>query len=282
MAITLDKPRFYLGVDSAGIEVFGIAGGTACAFTARAPEKETDNEDSLGLIPRGDQSGVLVVADGLGGLPSGEQASATAIRKVGGKVSDSCNTQMALREAILDGIEQANKTVMQQGAGAGTTIAAAGIEDNSVRPYHVGDSAILITGQRGKIKYLTIPHSPVGYAVEAGLIEADEAIYHEERHLVSNIIGSTEMRVEIGPKIRLAPLDTLVIASDGLFDNLQVGEIVDIIRTGPLHRAADNLVQTCRRRMTAFSETRPHKPDDLGLILFRPNRQSAPKPPGPG
>ena len=70
--------------------------------------------------------------------------------------------------------------------------------------------------------------------------------------------------------IRLAAKDTLVIASDGLFDNLQIDEIVNIIRIGPLDKAAENLARTCRARMTEFSETRPHKPDDLGFILFRP------------
>jgi len=273
----LTQPRLFLGVDSVEIEVFQIAGGTACAFTGRAPEKQTDNEDSLGLIPCGENTGVLVVADGLGGLPSGDQASSTAVQQMSQNITENCDEQLVLREAILDGIEQANKIIMEKGAGSGTTIAALGIENNAVRPYHVGDSAILITGQRGKIKYLTIPHSPVGYAVEAGLIEADEAIYHEERHLVSNIIGTTEMRVEMGPEIRLAPRDTLVIASDGLFDNLQVEEITNIIRTGPLYLAAENLVNLCQRRMTDFSETRPHKPDDLGLILFRPTSNASPQ-----
>ena len=84
------------------------------------------------------------------------------------------------------------------------------------------------------------------------------------------------MRVEMGPEIRLAPYDTLIIASDGLFDNLQVEEIVNITRTGPLHQAAKNLLKACHRRMTEYSETRPHKPDDLGFILFRPLRAGKP------
>ena len=272
MAIALTQPRLYLGVDSAGIEFFCIADGTACAFTIRAPGKESDNEDSLGLVPCGGNTGVLVVADGLGGLPSGDKASSTAVRQVSQNITEHCSEPLVLREAILDGIEQANKMIMENGIGSGTTIAAVGIEKNHMRPYHVGDSAVLITGQRGKIKYQTIPHSPVGYAVEAGLIETEEAIYHEERHLISNIIGTAEMRVEIGPKIKLAPRDTLVIASDGLFDNLQIEEIVNIIRSGPLHLAAESLANICRERMTEFSETRPHKPDDLGFILFRPGR----------
>ena len=272
MALELTRPRLFLGVDSAGIETFSIAGGTACVFTRHAPGKDSDNEDSLGLIPCGADTAALLVADGLGGLPSGDQASATAIHQVSKSITDHCNGKLVLREAILDGIEQSNRMISEKHIGSGTTIAAVSLELNHIRPYHVGDSAILITGQRGKIKYQTIPHSPVGYAVEAGLIEADEAIYHKERHLLSNMIGTTEMRVEIGPQIRLAPRDTLVVASDGLFDNLQIEEIVDIIRIGRLEHAAENLAKICHARMTEFSEIRPHKPDDLGFILFRPGR----------
>lgn len=271
MAITLTESRLYLGVNDSEIETFHFANGIACALTGRAPGKETDNEDALGLVPCGNNAGVLVVADGLGGLPSGKQASSTAVRQISRNVFENCDGQPVFREAILDGIEQANQLIMEHSAGSGTTIAAVEIKGRIVRPYHVGDSAILITGQRGKIKHQTISHSPVGYAVEAGLIEADDAIHDEERHLVSNIIGTSDMRVEIGPRITLASLDTLIVASDGLFDNLHIEEIRDIIRTGPLPSAAKQLVQTCHDRMTQFSETLPHKPDDLGFILFRPN-----------
>ena len=105
----------------------------------------------------------------------------------------------------------------------------------------------------------------------AGLVHTDDAICHEDRHLISNMIGSGDMRVEIGPRLRLASRDTVVVASDGLFDNLQVQEIVEIIRRGPLLRAATELVRQCRDRMQKFSEHRPHKPDDLSFILFRPD-----------
>jgi serine/threonine protein phosphatase PrpC len=269
MGITLTEPELYLGEDVAGITTFRFAQGIACAWTGRAPDKESDNEDALGLIPCGNAAGVLVVADGLGGLPSGKQASSIAVRQVSRNIVANCSEENGFREAILDGIEQANKEVMATGSGGGTTIAVVEIENRSVRPYHVGDSEIMITGQRGKLKYQTISHSPVGYAVEAGLLEAGDAIHDKERHLVSNIIGTTDMRVEIGPRITLAPLDTVVIGSDGLFDNLHAGEIKEIIRTGPLPAVAEQLLQACRARMTQFSEVLPHKPDDLGFILFR-------------
>lgn len=270
MAVTLQKPKLYLGADCDGIETYRVGNGTACVYTHRAPGKTTENEDSLGLIPRSDGTAVLVVADGLGGLPAGDQASSTAVRQLSRRVTAGDDDPPALREAILDAIEQANQMVVAQGVGSGTTFAAVEIDRGAARPYHIGDSEILITGQRGRVKYQTISHSPVGYAVEAGLLEVDDAIYHEERHLVSNIIGSPDMRVEIGPRIALAPRDTLVLASDGLFDNMPADEIVNMVRTGPLAQAAQHLLEVCRSRMQLSSEVRPHKPDDLSFILFRP------------
>jgi serine/threonine protein phosphatase PrpC len=144
------------------------------------------------------------------------------------------------------------------------------IRDRVVRPYHVGDSAILLVGQRGKLKFQTIAHSPIGYAVEAGLIDEKDAIHHDQRHVISNVIGSSEMRIEIGPAIQMAARDTLVLASDGLLDNLLPAEIVDLVRTGPLDKAVDQLVATATARMNAEGGSAPSKPDDLTVIAFRP------------
>lgn len=92
-------------------------------------------------------------------------ASSIAVRQVSKNVIANCSKPPALREAILDGIEQANQIVMDLCSGCGTTIAAVEITNQDVRPYHIGDSEILVTGQRGKIKFQSISHSPVGYAV---------------------------------------------------------------------------------------------------------------------
>ena len=271
MAVTPETPRLYLATDLVEVECCRFAAGTACVYTHRAPDKDSANEDSAALIPCGTGAGVLTIADGLGGLPAGNQASEQAVRQLSTSVTSSCGNSTALREAILDGIEQANSRIIGLGLGAATTIAVAEIDARAVRCYHVGDSMILVTGQRGKIKYQTISHSPVAYAVEAGLVHTDDAIYHEDRHLISNMIGSGDMRVEIGPRLTLAPRDTVVVASDGLFDNLQVQEIVAIVRSGPLLAAATELATKCRARMLEFSEQRPHKPDDLSFVLYRPD-----------
>ena len=151
-----------------------------------------------------------------------------------------------------------------------TTLALVEIQGRTIRPYHVGDSVILLTGQRGKLKLQTIPHSPIGYAVEAGLMKEEDAIHHEARHVISNVIGSEQMRIEIGPPIEMAARDTLILASDGLLDNLLPDEIVEFVRSGPLDLAVARLVAEARSAWRARTESAPCKPDDLTVIAYRP------------
>jgi serine/threonine protein phosphatase PrpC len=244
-------------------------GGTAAVYSARAPGKESPNEDAAALLGVNGRAGVLMVADGLGGLPAGEQASCLAIRELIAAIGESPADEPSHRAAILNGIERANETVGRLGVGAATTLAVAEIQGRTVRPYHVGDSMILVVGGRGKIKLQTVCHSPVGYAVEAGLLDEREALNHEHRHLVSNVLGVPDMRIEVGSTVELAPRDTLLLASDGLFDNLHVEEIVERVRKGPLQQVMRNLAEDCRRRMNGGDDGQPCKPDDLTFVAFR-------------
>jgi serine/threonine protein phosphatase PrpC len=244
-----------------------LADGLACVYTGRRPGRETPNEDAAALIPGDASSAVVAVADGLGGLPSGSLASALALQQLAYSVSGQAGD--AQREAVLTGIETANAQVMARGQGGGTTIAVVSIDNDTVRAFHAGDSMILVCGQRGKLKYQSVPHSPVGYAEASGMLDEDAAMFHEQRHIVSNMVGMSDMRLEIGPVVNLALRDTVVVGSDGLFDNLYLGEIIDLVRKGPLDLAGRRLLRATRERMTFADDNRPHKPDDLSFILFR-------------
>lgn len=246
-----------------------IASGTSVIYTSRSPCKNSANEDAAMLAPCGAESGVLAVADGLGGERAGGDASALTMETLTAAVAQGLDDDAMLRAAILNGVETANQAVLALGIGAATTLAIAEVRGESVRTYHVGDSMILVVGQRGKIKLQTTSHSPVGYAVEAGLLDEREAMHHEDRHIVSNVIGSPDMKIEIGPIIHLAPRDTLLLASDGLFDNLHVEEVVARVRKGPLQAAVEQLVTDARQRMNAAVPGQPSKPDDLTILAFR-------------
>jgi serine/threonine protein phosphatase PrpC len=77
------------------------------------------------------------------------------------------------------------------------------------------------------------------------------------------------MRIEIGRTLVLAKRDTVLVASDGLFDNLRIPEIVEIIRAGPLEKALDRLGNMALQRMQEPDKDHPCKPDDLGIVMFR-------------
>lgn len=245
--------------------------GKAVFFTTRAPGKTTVNEDCLALLPFDENSGVLIVADGLGGLPAGSTASQLAIDSMSEVLQEAATESIPLRDAILNGIERANETILQQASGMATTLAVVEIQGQTIRHYHVGDAMIMLTGQRGKLKAYTVSHSPVGYAVEAGMLDEEEAVHHEERHIVSNVVGAADMSISIGTTLQLATRDTLLLASDGLFDNLYMEEIVEIIRKGSLEKAAKNLVSQCQQRMQQPQQGVPSHADDLSFILFRLN-----------
>lgn len=269
---TADAPqsaRLFAGRDLTDGELHPLALGLAAIFTARAPAKDGPNEDACALIPYDDKSGVMVVADGAGGLPAGEQASSLAIGALRSTIRAAIKQGTELRSAIMDGIDKAHKDVMALGVGAGTTLAVAEIREHKVRTYHVGDSQIMVVGQKGKLKLYTKSHSPVGYALEAGLITDNEALMHDERHLVSNLIGLPMMHIEVGPLIDLSPNDTVIVASDGLFDNLRTEEIVETCRKGTLLAMTSNLVEQCQKRMTAPETGEPSKPDDLTFVAYR-------------
>lgn len=269
-ATTLDRTKLIATTDMPAPESLRFAGGELAYFTRRSPDKTTDNEDAIGFIPWGEDGGVLIICDGLGGQPAGEQASLLAIRCLADHITATPPGDGGLREAILDGIEKANQAVSALGVGAATTLALIEIQGQMIRPYHVGDSMILVTGQRGRMKLQTISHSPVGYAVESGFLDAEEAMHHEERHLISNMLGTPDMRIEIGPPVILARRDTVLLASDGLFDNLHLDEIVERMRCGPIKIGAKALYEDCRVRMEQAQQDTPSKPDDLSFILYRP------------
>lgn len=237
-----------------------------CVWSStRSADKQSHNEDSCMAMELGPRSGVLAVADGAGGHALGDYASAlqidcliTALQK------DSVDAQN-LREPILNAIEECNRQLLLEGKGSATTITVLEIQDNIVRPYHVGDSSAIVTGQRGLLKLQTLSHSPVALGIEAGLLEPEAATSSDERHLVFNLVGTEEMRIEIGAPITLSKFDTVLLCSDGLTDNLLLEHITEIIRKGPTQNQAEQLRQLC---LESMKKETGHV-DDLTLMVAR-------------
>lgn len=262
------EPRLFLGEANAQSADLDLPQGRVSIRSFMSPEKTAGNEDSAAIIPFGKLGLVLAVADGVGGSPGGREASMLAVQTLCDTLAATTTEPDNLRTAIVDALEKANQQILGLGRGAATTLVVGEVLNGQVRSYHVGDSELMSVGQRGRIKLRVTPHSPTGFAVEAGLLDENEAVRHDARHLLFNVIGAADMRIEIGTPTRLDRFDTVILSSDGLLDNLYIDEIVTGIRTGDLGRAADELAALARARMEGMRNG-PSKPDDFTVILYR-------------
>lgn len=254
-------------------------------FSDRSPNKKTPNEDAaLAMVlpdePTTSTSSspqtvtdpesrlVLAVADGVGGLKGGAQAAEIVLKTLQEKVISAKHNE-SFRVDIVDALESANRTILNLPDAGATTVAIVEIYKNTYRTYHVGDSQVVQCSNRGRNKMTTTPHSPVGMAVEAGWIDEAAAMHHHHRHVVNNVVGSAAMRIEIGPTTSLAARDTLLLASDGLFDNLLMQEVLAIIAKGSLNLLMETLAQQSKQRMLQPQAGQASKPDDLTIICYR-------------
>ncbi len=272
-ALTLPFEHLLLGEEDAQWSARGPGGGQVSMATWCCPDSDTPNQDGAFVASPAAGRMVLAVADGVGGIPGGDSASSLALTALRQCLEARLGEGVDLREAILSGFDRANHAVLERGNGSATTLAVVEIDGGRLRSYHVGDSGVMVFGGRGKVRLQTISHSPVGYAVEAGVLDEQQAMSHEDRHLVSNVVGDHGMHVGMSYPFRLKPLDTVLLASDGLFDNVYTDEIIARVRKGPLHDGVLDLAQVCRERMAEPREGMPSKPDDLTLVAYRPGVQ---------
>jgi PPM family protein phosphatase len=254
--------------EKATIHEIACQSGLIVGFTERSSVGKSVNEDAVGVFVFDEQTIVLAVADGMGGANSGDRAAQTVIQSIAQQVQLAV-VRESLRTNILDAIESANQEILSWGIGAGATLVVGVVIENEARVFHVGDAEALVCSNRGRVKFSTIAHTPVAMAVESGMLNEQEAMHHEDRNIVNNHVGLREMRIEIGPSVEMGLHDTLLLASDGLFDNLMIHEIVELIRPSDLAKRAGAVLNHTHDRMLAVQAHLPNKPDDLSVLMFR-------------
>ena len=237
--------------------------GQAVVFSRPHGGQSGTNEDALGVVEKRDGGVCLAVADGVGGLPRGLEAANLVI-------SFLADTTLNKTQPLQERIEAANQQLLKELPSAATTVTAAEITDNVAKVCHAGDSTLLVVGQRGRVKLKTQCHSPVGIK-EANGLDEKEALFHPQRHLLNNMMGDPAMWLEKQEGIELAARDTVLLGTDGLWDNLFLSEIVELIRAGELFDSAEKLARTVIARMESPVTGQPSKPDDVSFILYRPN-----------
>lgn len=205
------------------------------------------NEDAL-FVLTGNVSGhdsppdfgLFVVADGMGGHRSGEVASALSVQTVARRLTEETVLPLfnptarerlpALHDLLRDALEEANRTVVENVPGGGTTLTAAVLMGEQLTVGHVGDSrAYLINGHESQV--ITRDHSLVERLRELGQLTSDEAAVHPQRNVLYRAIGQGEnLEVDVFTQ-RVPEGGHLLLCSDGLWGEVPDEEIRRLIMT---------------------------------------------------
>jgi serine/threonine protein phosphatase PrpC len=237
-------------------------------YTSRCPVDKKHNEDCAGYY-HSDDFAVVLVADGLGGHKGGGQASRLVVETIQACIEQwekkPKKERSSRREMLMEAIELSHRRIHDLGLEAGTTLTMAEVMPNTIRFYNIGDSCSLLMTERGFIKYRNVEHSPVGYCLEAGVMKESEVIGHPASGVVLNALGIEPFHVEISQELELKPEDMVLLASDGLTDNVLAGQISDDLRRGDLGEKVSRLSHAAHSQMSQ----KKGKPDDLTIVLFR-------------
>lgn len=208
-----------------------------------------NNEDSCSVLS---ESGLCVVADGMGGHLGGEIASNIAIDTlIDGFKSRQAGNQDERKDAELltKCIRSANKEIFKRGnadaalKNMGTTIVATVLCGNYIVTANVGDSRIYRL-RDGNFEQMTEDHSWVGELRKKNLISEEDARSHPLKNIITRALGM-EPTVEVDIKWEKAKAgDLYLLCTDGLTDLVRDSEILEVIdRESDLGAIANGLIQ---------------------------------------
>lgn len=227
-------------------------------FICKNKDKSSANEDAL-FYKVGKDCLVFGVSDGAGGHPRGKDAAFIAGEEV--NALDFKNGE----PDIINLIEGINDRILSLKAGARSTLALINISNDLFRSYCVGDSEVVYWNGHGSKIYSSIPHSRVGYKVAAEELTQDESLDHNERYLVDNMLGDEAVRVDVQSKMLLKKGHTVLVGSDGLFDNFSHDILTQLIGKGSFDTSFQELADLCLKQ----DEQMWKKDDDISFIVIR-------------
>ncbi|KUM76273.1 PP2C family protein-serine/threonine phosphatase [Streptomyces curacoi] len=191
----------------------------------------TENPQTL-IFPLGTPL-VVAVADGLGGHPGGDVASALVVRRIA-----SLGPALGSEVAVRDALNACNRAVYQAAGGdrggelaaMGTTVAGVVVQPDSLLAFNVGDSRVFAASDDG-LRQISVDDSPPHPAGST-------------TSLVTQCLGGSPTYRAVLPHVTAAsraPGERYLICSDGLTDPLPTDVLDDVLRKHDDGRAAFEL-----------------------------------------
>jgi len=210
--------------------------------------RRVNNEDAFVSSP---ELGLLALADGMGGAPSGEVASgifADTIRELfsaGPRPAEGAAGDLVRRSFLL-----ANQRIRELAARApehkdmGCTGEMVVFTDEGFAVGHVGDSRIYLF-RGGRLRQVTKDHSFVQEQVDQGVLTPGQARVHAFRHVILRAVGIQDALAVDLQSGSAYPGDLFLLCSDGLSDMVEDSHIEKSLAADrSLEEKADRLVRS--------------------------------------
>ncbi len=233
-------------------------------------KKRKENQDKIYLGKEGEEIGLFILADGMGGAKAGSVASSTAVEYVKNYIHEKIdeiwlereNIEALLRTAIF----KANNYVFEKSksskdyTGMGTTLIAVITYRNKVFIGHIGDSRVYRI-RKNIIRQLTKDHSYVQALVDNGSITKEEAIEHPQRNVLLRVLGCEKNEeADIITKGFLKD-DFILICTDGLTNMMDTRDIYNVVL-----RSKNNVKVACEKLIKEANELGGY--DNVSAILI--------------
>ncbi|MEU1406796.1 protein phosphatase 2C domain-containing protein [Streptomyces sp. NPDC005728] len=176
---------------------------------------------------------VVAVADGLGGHPGGDVASALVVRRIA-----SNGLALSSEDAVRDTLNACNRAVYQAAGGdagselaaMGTTVAGVVVQPDAVLVFNVGDSRVFAAAPDG-LRQLSVDDSP---PLEPG---------QRTTSLVTQCLGGSPAYRPVRAHVTAVPLSPgrYLVCTDGLTDPVPPEVLDEVLREHDDNRAAFEL-----------------------------------------
>ncbi len=259
------------GLEELSVDCMNLKPGIEVAGLSDVGCQRENNEDSyLYWEPAANEEfqrkgRLAVIADGMGGHEGGQEASRLAVETVR-EVYDQAfqgDPQAALVEAFAAAHARIQEYAEQHPVfqGMGTTCTAAVVRARQLYFAHVGDSRLYLI-RNARILRLTRDHSYVGRLVESGIVRAEDAEKHPQRHILTAALGAgREVAVDSAEEsLPLLEGDNLLLCTDGLWSVVTEEELETTVSANTPAESCAILVKLARQR---------GGPDNITLQILR-------------
>jgi PPM family protein phosphatase len=216
------------------------------------------NEDRMGYSYTR-ASGILLLADGMGGHPEGEVAAQLALQAISALYQKQANPKIDDVPAFLAaGVMAAHRQIIKYAVEKGmldtprTTVVAALVQDGSASWVHCGDSRLYLV-REGKLVTRTRDHSYMEQPPSSQ--SAARAAERLNRNILFTCLGSpTKPVFDIAGPVALQQGDKIMLCSDGLWGSLDDDDIVRQLSVKAVGAAVPDLVESALQKAGATSD----------------------------